>query len=201
MIIDFNINCNTYDKKILNNYSFLNYECPKCNAKHSLVRHGVYIRNIVYINNGVIHEEKMNILRVKCSSCNSTHAILPNDVIPYCVYAYSYVFQILYEHFLHGDSVLSIASKYNVSFQLIYYFISKFRDFLNECIYTFIILGILRGVFDCSIKNILRIIKKYSFKYHFVNQFFCVNNWMLFMTKFHNVLPCPVYIGANNCVI
>ena len=93
MIINFYINCKDYEEEILINYSFHNYKCPKCGNKHSWNRHGSYERNIVLINDNTFIDSKMNILRLKCTSCKSTHAVLPGDVIPYYI---SFVFQQTY---------------------------------------------------------------------------------------------------------
>ncbi len=118
MIIDFNSNFNTYNERILNNYSIFTYICPKCGAKHSFIRHAVYERNVCYLNdNFEICEMKINILRLLCNSCNSTHAILPNDVVPYCIYTFSCMFHVLVQHFVEHCSVLKLCRKFKISFQ------------------------------------------------------------------------------------
>lgn len=194
MIIDFKTNFKGYNKKILNIYSFFDYNCPKCGAKHTLIRHAIYERNIIYIKNETIYEEKAQILRVKCTSCNSTHAILPNDVIPYCIYSYSYVLQMLVEHFVNGDSVITIAQKYNISFQLIYYFINKMNIFFNKCVALLRIISALNSIFTPNYEKILSAIKIYSIN-NFVIRYYEEYKWMFLMNKFQNIVARPIYIG------
>ncbi|TYQ16375.1 UNVERIFIED_CONTAM: hypothetical protein Cloal_2908 [Acetivibrio alkalicellulosi] len=99
MIIDFEANFNNYEEKILNNYKIFNYTCPVCGAKHSLSRHAKYKRYTCILYKNTICFDTIEILRLKCSSCGKTHAILPSNIIPYCVYSYSCIFTVLFVTF------------------------------------------------------------------------------------------------------
>ena len=57
-------------------------KCPKC-KHHHFVKHGYYSRTLKYRNKTV----SLRILRVKCLSCGSTHAILLYFIVPYSQYA------------------------------------------------------------------------------------------------------------------
>ena len=61
---------------------FLNSSIRKspCCEKGILIKHGYYTR-CFRTHSG---EETLTILRVKCSVCCKTHALLPSDLIPYC---------------------------------------------------------------------------------------------------------------------
>ena len=59
MIIDFNVNYNNYEEKILNFYGFWEYKCPCCGARHSLTRHASYTRNICFLIAIGIEEHKI----------------------------------------------------------------------------------------------------------------------------------------------
>jgi len=50
-----------------------------CGRKSNLVKHGYYKRSI----KSSMTSEKIKFLRVKCTSCGKTHAILPAWVVPY----------------------------------------------------------------------------------------------------------------------
>mgnify|MGYP000323130372 CR=1 FL=1 len=158
MIIDFSIDFNSYEEKILNKYKIFTYVCPKCGTKHALYRHGTYVRNISYYKNKCIVNEKLKVLRLKCASCNSTHAILPKDIIPYCIYTYSCIMKILYEHFNDKKSVLSIAFSYGISFQLIYLFIKLFNIFLKDCIYVLRTINLWNDILNPHCKDVIKII-------------------------------------------
>jgi transcription elongation factor Elf1 len=126
MIIDFNVNYNNYNERVLNNYLLFTYKCPKCGAKHSCIRHASYERNICFINaDHNIISKKMNILRVKCNSCKSTHAILPNDIIPYCIYSFSFILSVLKDYYIDNDKISDICSNYSIIISAYLYFYIK----------------------------------------------------------------------------
>ena len=196
MIIDFNINFNNYNEKILNYAGFFTYVCPSCGARHSLTRHAVYERNISFLQENILLNKKLKILRLKCSSCEKTHAILPNDVVPYCIYSYSFMIKTLMAHFIEKESILSISSQYNISFQLIYSFISRLKLFLNECIYVLRLFSLLKDIIGPPTEGVLNVIHNFSFSNCFFKAFFNETKWMFLMKKFLNIRPCPIVIGS-----
>lgn len=194
MLIDFNVNCNNYSKKILNNYSILDYVCPKCGAKHSLTRHGSYERNLCLIDDyKKTVDIKMTILRVKCSSCNSTHAILPSDIIPYCIYSFSSILKILTKFYSNEHTVLELCSTFSISFQVLYMLVSRFSLFLNSCI---TVLRNLGYAIHPTPDTIVSKITTYQLTESFLYQYFLNCQWVFLMSKFQNILPRPVYIGG-----
>ena len=197
MIIDYTTNCNNYSVKILNNYAIFTYICPRCGATHSFTRHDVYDRNICCLdNNFEIVETKITILRLLCNSCKTTHAILPSDVVPYCIYTFSCMVQFLVQHFVEKQSVLALCQKLKISFQLIYLFISRFLEFVDS---AFFVLRIL-GYFDVDISNISNLIStiaRYSKSNNFSLQYFIHTKWIFLMTKFHNNLSVPICVGVH----
>lgn len=65
--------------------------CPACGAPVSMKKHGYYRRSFVYMDSGRIEEQSIKIRRLRCSSCGTTHAVLPLAVIPYCVYSVVFI--------------------------------------------------------------------------------------------------------------
>lgn len=194
MVIDFKVNFNNYEEKILKNYSFFDYPCPKCGAKHSLTRHGSYDRNVCFIDAAQnIVEQKFTLLRVKCSSCNSTHAILPNDIIPYCIYSFSFILSTLTEYYSNEHSIPDLSSIFSISFQLIYIFIAKFSSFLNSCS---IVLRSLGYVIPPNPDTVVSVLNSYQLSGNFLYQYFFACQWMLLMTKFQNIVPRSIYISG-----
>jgi hypothetical protein len=193
MIIDFTVNINNYIEKILNNYLFFDYICPKCGAKHSFTRHASYKRNICFMKNNNICEEEMCILRLKCNSCNSTHAILPNDVIPYCVYSFSFIINVLTKYYSKDNKIKDICSLFSISFQLIYNFISKLLIFLKS---TFSVLNNLGCEVPCTPQKLVLTINLYQQNRDFLYSYLFNTQWMFLMKKFHNILSHPIYIGS-----
>lgn len=50
-----------------------------CGKKGCLINHGFYTRDVITIDNSF----SIKVLRVKCSSCGKTHAIVPHLIVPY----------------------------------------------------------------------------------------------------------------------
>ncbi len=193
MIIDFKYNFNTYEEKILNNYSKFKYTSPCCGAKHSLTRHAYYCRHIIYIENGSLKINELKILRVKCSSCNTTHAILPNDVIPYSIYSFTFTFQVLYLYYNKNKlKNKDILNKYRISHQVLYHLISKFIYFLQECI-------LFLRTLNCFTQDPLEILEAIKYQHYHVENFlysyFFNNRKFFLMKKYQNTIPYKIKIG------
>lgn len=67
-----------YEKQI-RSISFSSISCPKCHDTGTLSFYGHYHRSL-YTSNGKI---RLKVHRCSCSSCSSTHAILPSFIIPF----------------------------------------------------------------------------------------------------------------------
>lgn len=194
MITDLNVNCNTYNEKVVNNYSIIKYICPKCGAKHSLIKHCYYKRYCCFLDNNLkICEKQITILRVLCKGCSSTHAILPNNIIPYGTYDNLSIIHFLTEYFVYKQSVLSISQKYGIDYRTLYQFISKFMRFLYSLyIFLRVALGFTSDISDIS--GMLQVINK--FPNGFFYQYFLYTKWIFMMTKFQNIIPNKIYIGV-----
>lgn len=121
MIIEFQVFSKDYKEKILDCYHSFDYKCPGCNAKAKFHRHGTYVRFITCLSpTGEIVFEALEILRLKCQSCNSTHSILPGDIIPFQVYSLPVVLFLCEQILLKNDSLRHTVSKTNCTIQTIY---------------------------------------------------------------------------------
>ena len=195
MIVNSSVKVKSYKEKIKENTLFIFYKCPKCGAMHCFIRHGTYVRNVIYYEEGTgIVECKLEILRVKCKSCNSTHAILPYDIIPYSIYSYSYILNALYSHYVNNESVLNISKKKKISFQLIYNFIKVLNLFFERCISLLRIKNIIKDIYRLTHKELIEIIMTTFKPINFIISYFEEYRWMFLMKKYHNILPCPIYI-------
>lgn len=136
MIIDFTHSFKDYDE-ILNFYGIWDYECPnpKCKAKqHPMRRHAKYERSLVLWDADAcrIKEERMDVLRLKCISCGTTHAVLPMDAIPFFVYSVQAFLGLLFLCLEEGSSVPRVEKETGVSFQLLYRFLRIFREYAGK---------------------------------------------------------------------
>ena len=89
------VDAESYKKftETLNLYSLI---CPKC-KHHDFQKHGYYTRKVKYRK----HSVTLRILRVKCMSCKSTHAVLLYFIVPYSQYALEVHLKALQSDFLN----------------------------------------------------------------------------------------------------
>jgi len=127
MIYDFSRICKTYDKNIYTKNSFAGTSCPKCYALGRFNLHGSYSRHVIYFEEKQLVHRLIEIKRIKCKSCDTTHAVLPGDIIAYKLLSLFVVLSILFNFYLKKIPVLEIAAKLDFSFQFIY-----------SCLHTFV---------------------------------------------------------------
>lgn len=86
-----------------------NFACPKCGLIGANVRHGYYSRYFIHDN----QKHVIEILRIRCKQCGSTHGILPTFLLSYFQVTLTDVIQILqlksqhqYDCFLDNHFIL-----------------------------------------------------------------------------------------------
>ena len=134
MIYDFAVNCKAYDKNKYTKEYFPGVSCPKCHAIGRFNMHGDYSRHVIYFSGGGFVHTRLEIKRVKCKSCKSTHAVMPRDIIPYRLLALTAALYILFDRFLTLTPVLRIAGAFSFSHQFVYsalYTFDRFRERLT----------------------------------------------------------------------
>lgn len=94
--------------------------CPKCKAKGHLTFHDGYSRNLVAYENGEIEENLIIARRVICSSCNTTHAILPDVIVPYKSYSIMFILQVLKAYFFRKESVAALCARFGIAVSTLY---------------------------------------------------------------------------------
>lgn len=74
-----------------NSFDLRRLPCPKCGARGKFRKHGSYLRwNVTARKARRLPEERVEINRVLCRSCRSTHAVLPADLAPRSPYSRSF---------------------------------------------------------------------------------------------------------------
>lgn len=134
MIIDYAENIKTYPENILNFKGNFDYVCPYCGAKRSFVRHGTYQRHSISFIEDWPLEERLCVLRLKCTSCKHTHAILPFDIIPFSIYCAMARLNICAKVYLQGIAIQKLCEKCHLSYQVIYGFIKQFKAMLHSLV-------------------------------------------------------------------
>ena len=126
LFIDLSHTYDTYDE-ICSHYGKWNCICPKCGLAGKMYRHAFYERYLCILDQGRLTERKLNILRLKCGGCGSTHAILTMDMIPFYIYSFSLILDIARCIALRKKTVLRKEKESGIAFQTIYRLLSLWR--------------------------------------------------------------------------
>lgn len=89
--------------------------CPFCSSKGNCRIHAYYWRKIGAFKDGSVVWEKVAVMRVICSSCGHTHAVLPDIIIPYARHGLLFVLKILASHFSGQFRVEKICELFSIS--------------------------------------------------------------------------------------
>lgn len=110
--------------------SFVSAPCPKCGKKHLAPMESFYQRNIIFkVSNLLIHL-KIQIFRMKCSNCGSTHAVLPDFCIPFKRYSKQAIIEIAIE--ASEISTENISEKLNIDPKQIRRLVNIVKDANNN---------------------------------------------------------------------
>lgn len=211
MIICFNNKINSFNENILKSFSsysevnsyiqslmpditdIYRNVCPCCHAKEKLIKYGTYERNISILIDNDIENYRVSIQRVICTSCNHTHALLPNFIVPYKIMAIFSIAQIVKRASI--SSAYKLAETINLSVQMIYSYIAIVLAFFDNF-------------------RILNNSKEYCYTQNFNKKYFLTNcvefstsnyrfdffefyNWLLFMQKFRDNSSPPITISIS----
>jgi hypothetical protein len=131
---------------------FLKLPCPKCGAKHPIWSyHDSYIRYLISYQNKTIVTDTIDVTRIICSSCNGTHAILPEIIIPFNSYSLLFILSVLKDYFLSNESVVSLCERYQISVSTLYEWKRLFL--LHKKLWF----GILEDIYHNSLEFLLSI--------------------------------------------
>lgn len=108
--------------------------CPYCGCKGELRVHGYYDRSLIEFIDGRPEEVSLCVCRLICRQCNhpSTHAVLPDPVIPYCRHSLFFILRVLAEHTLQLRSVEQICEVFDISLKTFFRWQKLFEDHRRE---------------------------------------------------------------------
>jgi len=111
--------------------------CPKCGAKGKLCGHGDYGRGLTSYEDGQVVYRTVSPLRFQCASCNVTHALLPDIIVPYSPYSLLFMLAALIAYYERDTSVAEVCDRFGIAVSTIY----KWKDRIAE--HKDLMLGIL----------------------------------------------------------
>jgi transposase-like protein len=95
--------------------------CPKCKARSSMVPHSMYSRNYVHIEEGRVVSAIIEISRLRCTSCDTTHALLPLTVIPYSVFSIRFIASVIVDwETMRFSSIEALCDYYKIAINTFY---------------------------------------------------------------------------------
>jgi len=200
MIIDFSRKCNTY--KAATKEELKGFGCPKCHAQ-GLKNHGTYDRWAVRLETDgfgriTVKAIPLTISRGKCDSCESTHAILPGDIVPYKQYSQGAIVAVLEFVLTDKLTVACAAGMLGIAQQVVYGIIQQWKAMLLKMVlllrdkfHRYTITGSGHGdetaVLEFVSQNMDKAPQAYLRYY----------KWPMFMTFSQNTIPPKVFIGIS----
>jgi ribosomal protein S27AE len=112
------------DVTIFNNatdaFNHYDEKCPKCGASGKLSPYGSYFRNLASYKDGMTIESRIAPHRFECTSCGTTHALLPDIVIPYSPYSLRFKLTVLIAYFERNTTVAAICLHFGIAISTLY---------------------------------------------------------------------------------
>lgn len=195
MIIDFEHSFKNYHK-ILDFYGIWEYRCPKCGAMHSFHRHAIYSRNLIVWESDELVEKQMEILRLQCKSCVSTHAVLTPDIIPFCIYSMQAFLALINMCLDTEKSVLKTEKETGTSYQLLYQFLRIFHAYRKRLILFLRREALWSGATHPFVRELLLLLRSQP-PWWLYSHFFIQFQIPLFLHR-HNTVSYPLLFGSSS---
>ena len=189
MVYDFLQTCKTYDKNMYTKESFAATPCPKCPAIGRFKMYWSYQRYAMYIARGELVYVKIDIKRIMCQSCKSTHAVMPGDIIPYKLLSLFVVMLLLTACIVEETPALRVANKYGLSFQIVNFYLNAFSSFRSRIHQYFREVSPADTPLEDDRKSVAGLIKKPFIE--FQRGYVLLNRRPCFMSKFLDGAGAP----------
>ena len=123
--------CNTFSQdfydRIVNSINFFSVSC-RCGHTGCLTRHGYYKRSFRYKS----RKYTIFVLRVKCSHCGHTHAVLLSIMVPYSQIPLEDQISVI-DAFESGGDIMSVTEEnYLIEPQEVYNIVHKYIKFWKQ---------------------------------------------------------------------
>ena len=112
--------------------------CPSCGTYGRMKAHDSYWRFLIDYD-GTVQENIVRIKRVICTICDSTHALLPDVLVPHKSFCILFILKVLKEYF-HTRAATAICNKYSIAVSTLYAWIDRYLTHVS------IDLGVLESI-------------------------------------------------------
>lgn len=100
--------------------------CPHCGAIGCFSNAAPYTRSLITVRHGKRHQTPVVVPRLLCNSCNHSHAILPDCLIPFGSYSVRFVLHVLLAYLTRNCTVVSLCERWQISISTLYDWIHLF---------------------------------------------------------------------------
>ena len=107
-------------------------ECNCCHKRGECIRHAYYERGYFLTKEDLALGTTIRILRVICKSCGHTHAILPEEIVPYIRFTIPFITQVLDPYFSHAQTVVGICEDSWISISTLYSWKERFETHKDQ---------------------------------------------------------------------
>ena len=119
------------DKELLDAAAPNSECCPGCGARGCCSPHASYTRWMISIQNGKREETLLTIDRVWCASCECTHALLCDVLIPYGSYSLRFILHVLRAYLDRNGTVAALCEGFRIAVSTLYAWIDLFNEHAN----------------------------------------------------------------------
>jgi len=103
-----------------NIFHYRDYACHNCGAIGKLSSYGEYSRNLIQYINGKTDEQRIKPLRFECTSCEKTHALLPDILVPYSPYNLRFMLIVLIAYYERNTTVVKLCERFGIAVSTLY---------------------------------------------------------------------------------
>ena len=104
----------------IGNERWVNAKCPRCGAVRKLSPYGGYFRYLISFEEEDVVECRIWVLRFEHDSCESTHALLPDILIPYSSYSIRFKLTVLTDYFKRETTVKVMCERFRIAVSTLY---------------------------------------------------------------------------------
>ena len=122
--------------------------CPACGSMDCCTGHAQYERDMITIHKGLRKEYRIFIPRVICNSCETTHALIADVLIPYSSYSLRFILHVLRAYFNRNYPVEILCERFGISISTFYEWKNLFKEHAN------LWLSALNRIYRVSIQTI-----------------------------------------------
>ena len=143
--------------------------CPYCGCRGEMRIHAYYDRSLIEFIDGRPVKVSLCVCRLTCRQCKrpSTHAVLPDPIIPYCRHSLFFILRVLAEHTFRLRSVEKICEAFDISLKTFFRWQKLFEEHRREW------QGLLTSMETDLKASILELVRSEPFA-TFALSFFCL---------------------------